>query len=56
LTASFSAYFFSRGEIEIEVEEIEEINQLNDIKRRIDSMEKTLQRVEDRLNENRSKV
>ncbi len=54
LTASFSAYFVSRGEIEIEEEEIEEINQLNDIERRIDEMEKTLQRIEDRLNEDRS--
>jgi len=54
LTASFSAYFVSRGEIEIEEEEVEEINQLNDIERRIDAMEKTLQRIEDRLNEERS--
>jgi voltage-gated potassium channel len=53
LTASFSAYFVSRGEIEIEEEEIEEIDQLNEIERRIDTMEKTLQRIEDRLNENR---
>ncbi len=51
LTASFSAYFVSRGEIEIEEEEIEEINQLMNIERRIDAMEKTLQRIEDRLNE-----
>ena len=53
LTASFSAYFVSRGEIEIEEEEIEEINQLMNIERRIDAMEKTLQRIEDRLNEDR---
>ncbi len=51
LTASFSAYFISRGEVEIEEEEAEEISQLNDIKRRIDAMEKTLQRIEHRLNE-----
>ena len=50
LTASFSAYFISRGEMEIEEEEAEEISQLNDIKRRIDAMEKTLQRIEHRLN------
>jgi voltage-gated potassium channel len=68
LTASFSAYFVSRGEIEIEEEEIKEINQLKeieqeeieeisqlkDIERRIETMEKTLQRIEDRLNEDRS--
>lgn len=54
LTASFSAYFVSRGEIEIEEEEIEEINQLYDIERRIDGMEKTLQRIENRLNEDQS--
>jgi voltage-gated potassium channel len=53
LTASFSAYFVSRGEIEIEEEELEEIDQLNDIERRIDAMEKTLQRIEARLNEDR---
>ena len=56
LTASFSAYFISRGEMEIEEEEIEEINQLMDIERRIDDMEKTLQRIEDKLNEDRSKT
>jgi len=54
LTASFSAYFVSRGEIEIEEEELEEIDQLNEIERRIDVMEKTLQRIEDKLNEGRS--
>ena len=53
LTASFSAYFVSRGEIEIEEEEIEEIKELKDIERRIDAMEKTLQRIEDKLNEDR---
>jgi voltage-gated potassium channel len=51
LTASFSAYFISRGEVEIEEEEAEEMNQLKDIKRRIDAMEKTLQRIEHRLSE-----
>ena len=49
LTASFSAYFVSRGEVEIEEEEIEEINQLKDIERRIEHMEKTLKRIERRL-------
>jgi voltage-gated potassium channel len=53
LTASFSAYFVSRGEIEIEEEEIEEINQLNAIERRIDNIEQTLRRIEDQLNDNR---
>ena len=53
LTASFSAYFISRGEMEIEEEEIEEINQLKGIEQRIETMEKTLQRIEDRLNEDR---
>jgi voltage-gated potassium channel len=53
LTASFSAYFVSRGEMEIEEEEIEEINQLYDIEKRIDAMEKTLQRIENRLDEDR---
>lgn len=51
LTASFSAYFVSRGEVEIEEEEAEEINQLNEIERRIDAIEQTLQRIEHRLNE-----
>lgn len=54
LTASFSAYFISRGELEIEEEEEEEINQLKNIEDRIDAMEKTLQRIEERLKENRS--
>ena len=51
LTASFSAYFVSRGEIEIEEEEVEEIYRLKDIVRRIEAMEQTLQRIEARLNE-----
>ena len=54
LTASFSAYFVSRGEVEIEEEEVEEINQLKDIENRIDAMEKTLQRIEERLKKDRS--
>jgi voltage-gated potassium channel len=53
LTASFSAYFVSRGEIEIEEEEEEEINQLMAIEERIDNIEKTLKRIESRLNEER---
>ena len=53
LTASFSAYFVSRGEIEIEEEEFEEIYRLKDIVRRIEVMEQTLQRIEARLNEDR---
>ena len=53
LTASFSAYFVSRGEIEIEEEEIEEIYRLKDIVRRMEVMEQTLQRIENRLNEDR---
>lgn len=53
LTASFSAYFVSRGEIEIEEEEAEEIYRLKDIERRMEVMEKTLQRIEARLNEDR---
>jgi voltage-gated potassium channel len=52
LTASFSAYFISRGEIEIEEEEEEEIYRLKDIERRIETMEQTLQRIESRLSEN----
>jgi voltage-gated potassium channel len=56
LTASFSAYFVSRGEIEIEEEEVEEIYRLKDIERRIESMEQTLQRIEARLNEDRGKT
>ena len=53
LTASFSAYFVSRGEVEIEEEEEKEINQLKDIEFRIATMEKTLRRIEKRLNEDR---
>jgi len=49
LTASFSAYFVSRGEMEIEEEEAEEIYRLKDIVKRIDAMEQTLQRIEKRL-------
>jgi voltage-gated potassium channel len=56
LTASFSAYFVSRGEIEIEEEEIEEMSELMDIEIRMVAMEKTLQRIEDKLNEDRSKT
>ena len=55
LTASFSAYFVSRGEVEIEEEEVEEIYRLKDIVRRIETMEQTLQRIEARLNEDRGK-
>ena len=53
LTASFSAYFVSRGEVEIEEEEVEEIYRLKDIERRIEAMEQTLQRIEARLDEDR---
>jgi len=53
LTASFSAYFVSRGEMEIEEEEVEEIYRLKDIVRRMELMEQTLQRIEERLNEDR---
>ena len=56
LTASFSAYFVSRGEIEIEAEEAEEIYRLKDIVQRIETMEQTLQRIESRLNEDRDKT
>jgi voltage-gated potassium channel len=55
LTASFSAYFVSRGEIEIEEEEVEEIYRLKDIEKRMEKMEQTLQRIEARLNEDRGK-
>ena len=54
LTASFSAYFVSRGEIEIEEEEQEEISELKNIERRIDAMEKTLMRIERRLDQDRN--
>jgi len=53
LTASFSAYFISRGEVEIEEEEIEEIDQLMDIENRIAEMETTLKRIEARLHKDR---
>jgi len=53
LTASFSAYFISRGEVEIEEEEVEEIYRLEAIERRIETMENTLQRIEHRLNKDR---
>ena len=56
LTASFSAYFISRGEVEIEEEEIEEIYRLRDIERRIETMEQTLQRIESRLNEDQKEA
>jgi len=56
LTASFSAYFVSRGEMEIEEEEAEEIYRLQDIEKRIETMEQTLQRIEERLNEDRGKT
>jgi voltage-gated potassium channel len=54
LTASFSAYFVSRGEIEIEEEELEEMSELKRIETRIDAMEKTLQRIEKRLKQDQS--
>jgi voltage-gated potassium channel len=56
LTASFSAYFVSRGEVEIEQEEAEEIYRLRDIERRIESMEQTLQRIEARLSQGREET
>ena len=56
LTASFSAYFVSRGEIEIEEEEAEEIYRLKDIMKRIETMEQTLLRIEERLNEDRGET
>ena len=54
LTASFSAYFVSRGEMEIEEEELEEISELKRIEMRIDAMEKTLQRIEERLKQDQN--
>ena len=51
LTASFSAYFVSRGEVEIEEEEEEEISQLILIEHRIEAMEKTLKRIERKLSD-----
>ena len=56
LTASFSAYFISRGEIEIEEDEEEEIYRLRDIERRIEAMEQTLQRIETRLDEDQKET
>jgi voltage-gated potassium channel len=57
LTASFSAYFVSRGEVEIEEEieeeELEEMSELKNIEMRIDAMEKTLRRIEQRLDQDR---
>ena len=49
LTAGFSAHFISRGEMEIEEEEVEEINRLSEIEMRIEAMEQSLKRIEDRL-------
>jgi len=56
LTASFSAYFVSRGEMEIEEEEVEEIYRLKDIEKRMEKIEQTLQRIERRLDENREQT
>lgn len=42
LTASFSAYFVSRGEMEIEEQETEEIYPLKDIGKRMETIEQTL--------------
>jgi len=56
LTASFSAYFVSRGEVEIEEEEIEEIDRLMEIERRIEAIGQALQRIEDRLTEDRDEA
>lgn len=53
LTASFSAYFVSRGEVEIEEEEEEEIDRLKVIEERIETMEQTLARIEKRVNDDR---
>jgi voltage-gated potassium channel len=53
LTASFSAYFISRGELEIEEEEVQEINQLSALEARMDAIEQVLLRIEARLNEER---
>ena len=55
LTAGFSAHFISRGETEIEEEEIEEINRLEEIETRIATMEQTLKKIEKLLNEDRKK-
>ena len=56
LTASFSAYFVSRGEMEIEEEEVEEIYRLKDIEKRMQTIEQTLQRIEHRLDEKREQT
>jgi voltage-gated potassium channel len=56
LTASFSAYFVSRGEVEIEADEAEEIYRLRDIERRIESMEQTLARIEAGLKQDREET
>lgn len=56
LTASFSAYFVSRGEIEIEEEEAEEIYRLKDLEKRMQRIEQTLQRIETQLDENRDRT
>ena len=42
LTASFSAYFVSRGEMEIEEEEARKLHHLKDIGKRMETIEKTL--------------
>lgn len=49
LTASFSAYFVSRGEIEIEEEEAEEIYRLKDLEKRMERIETSLKRIEAHL-------
>ncbi len=56
LTASFSAYFVSRGEIEIEEEEAEEIYRLKDLEKRMQRIEKTLQRIETQLDGDRDRA
>ena len=56
LTASFSAYFVSRGEIEIEEEEAEEIYRLKDLEKRMERIEATLQRIETQLDGDRDRA
>ena len=56
LTASFSAYFVSRGEIEIEEEEAEEIYRLKDLEKRMQRIEATLQRIEAQLDGERDRA
>ena len=56
LTASFSAYFVSRGEIEIEQEEAEEIYRLKDLEKRMERIEQTLQRIETQLDTDRDRT